>query len=574
MQAEEIVMWLEQLRKAHIIDASAYSMGCFINQYNESASDWPGILCALSMQAIKLGHTCLDCSRISEQFPALLNYPDFLDSIDIAALANNAQIGQNQLQAGSLFTFNQSHLFSNKFLDLEMRLLRAIDARIDSLDCSDYTNRAEQLAQLCLLKPLCFLSGGPGTGKTTCLTHALPRWVELFQQKFNRLPSIILCAPTGKAAARMSAAWCEQKQHLSAQANVSSIHHCIPEQAITVHRLLAINPLSKQSKYSQETPLSIDLLVVDESSMIDLPLFVQLFEALPIQTHVLLIGDSNQLPAIEAGNILGSLLDADSVLAYFSHLQRAHLHLDINYRQKNHPGLSRLAQDCLLASPSLVINSLSINEYTDVVWQENTPQVLSNAIKTAVQYYAPIALYRHADSALQAAKNFCLLTAVREGPYGSRTINNEIMQKLNPQMHIFFHGQLLLITENARHLGLANGDLLIIWRQANQQLMGCFESNGSIQTLELAALPAFEPAYALTIHKSQGSEYAHVMVVLPELDSPVLSKSLLYTGFTRAKNTLQILASRHILISSLNKLNRRINGLELLAEQLMEQKVQ
>ncbi len=359
-------MWLNQLRQAHIIDASAYAMGRYINQYNEYESVWPGLLCALSMQAIKLGHTCLDCTRITEQFPALLNYPGLLDNLDISELKNNTVIGQNEYQQGTLFTLTDSLLFTNKFLDLELRLLRAINARIDSSDCLFFENPAEQLAQLCLSKPLCFLSGGPGTGKTTCLSHALPRWIELFQQKYNRLPTIILCAPTGKAAARMSAALAEQKQHLLAQIEASFILDCILAQAITLHRLLAINPLSKQAKYTQDKPLHIDLLVVDEASMIDLPLFVQLFDATPTQAHILLIGDSNQLPAIEAGNILGSLLEAKSTHCFFSDCQRAHLHLDINYRQKDRPGLSQLAQDCLFASPVLLVDTLSSNGYADV----------------------------------------------------------------------------------------------------------------------------------------------------------------------------------------------------------------
>ena len=567
-------MWLNQLRQAHIIDASAYAMGRYINQQNENESVWPGLLCALSMQAIKLGHTCLDCARITEQFPALLNYPNLLASIDIASLNNNAWVGQNEFQEGTLFTLTNSHLFTNKFLDLEMRLLRAIDTRINSMDCPDYASPAEQLAQLCLLKPLCFLSGGPGTGKTTCLSHALPRWIELFQQHYHRLPRIILCAPTGKAAARMSAALADQKQYVVTHPEASLILKCIPEQAITLHRLLAINPLSKQAKYTQDKPLPIDLLVVDEASMIDLPVFVQLFDAIPNQAHILLIGDSNQLPAIEAGNILGSLLDTTSLHAFFSGCQRAHLHLDFNYRQKDHPGLSLVAQDCLLASPQLLVDTLSSNGYADVTWQENASQALTDIINTATQQYAQLALYDHVESALQAAKDFCVLTAVRDGPYGCNLINHSIARKLNPHFQLFFHGQLLLVTENAKHLGLANGDILIIWRLANQQLVAYFENNGTIQTLELSALPAFELAYALTIHKSQGSEYTQVIVVLPEFDSPVLSNSLLYTALTRAKNTLHILAPRNVLISSLEKRNCRVNGLKLLAEQLMKQKVQ
>lgn len=567
-------MWLNQLRQMHIIDASAYAMGRFINQYNQSDSVWPGLLCALSIQAIKQGHTCLDCTRLAEQFPALLNYPDLLDNIELSTLNRNTLIGQGELQSNTLFTVNQSYLFSNKFFDLESRLLQAMATRINSLVCPDAANSAEQLAQLCFYKPISFLSGGPGTGKTTCLSRALPSWVELFQQNFNRLPKISMCAPTGKAAARMSAAWLEQKTHLLAKAQSSIVLDCIPDQAITLHRLLAINPLNKHAKFTALNPLALDFLVVDEASMIDLPLFVQLLEALPKHAHVLLIGDAQQLPAIEAGNILGSLLDATSTHSFFTQLQYAHLHLEINYRQKQHLGLTRLAHDCLFAEPEQIVETLSEHGYDCVKWLENTPQAFAHTIATAIKHYTTLESYAQPEAALQAAKSFTILCAVREGLFGCININNEIMRRLNPGAKDFFHGQLILITENAKHLGLSNGDILIIWQHANQQLMAYYQSAGQMQALAIAALPAFEPAYALTIHKSQGSEYSHVCVVLPELDSPVLTKSLLYTAFTRAKNDLQIIATKQSLLCSLAKPMYRVNGLALLAEQLMEKKIQ
>ncbi len=567
-------MWLNQLRQAHIIDASAYAMGCFINQSNQSASEWPGLLCALSMQAIKQGHTCLDFTRITAQFPALLNFPDLLDSIAVSTLGNNARIGQDTLQSNTLFTVAPPYLFCNTFFDLEQRLLQAIAARLTTQDRPAHLNPAEQLAQLCLAKPLCFLSGGPGTGKTTVLSQALPRIIELFQQKFNRLPIIRLCAPTGKAAARMTAAWLAHKQHLLATKQHSEFLSCVPEQAITLHRLLSIHPLSKQAQFSPRHSLPVDFVVVDEASMIDLPLFVQLFEALPKHAHMLLIGDPNQLPAVEAGNILGSLLQASAEPSFFSQLQRAHLHLSINYRQIHHPGLSELASDCLLASPAKLVEKLAAQHYSHVTWQENSTLALSETLLQASAHYAQLALCENAHAALMAARNFTLLTAVHDGPYGCRAINHAIMRKLNPSFQRFFHGQLLLITENAQHLGLANGDIGIVWRQANHQLMASFETNGVIQTRELIELPAFELAYALTIHKSQGSEYNAVSVVLPEQDNPVLSKALLYTAFTRARHGLTILATKQRLIDSFEKPNRRVNGLVQLAELLMKQKIQ
>jgi exodeoxyribonuclease V alpha subunit len=563
-------MWLNQLRKDHIIDATAYALGRYINGHNTYESIWPGLLCALSIQAIKQGHTCLDCSRIAEQFPALLNYPDLLQYIDLSALQQNPMIGQNILQKDTLFTFAKLHVFCNNFFNLESRLLRAVAARINSLDYPHITNATERLAVLCLLKPLCILSGGPGTGKTTCLTQSLPLWVELFSQKFNRLPKIALCAPTGKAAARMTSVLLEHKMHLAEHAISEAQISCIPDQANTLHRLLGINPLTKQPRYTLTSPLMVDLVVVDEASMIDLPLFVQLIEAIPNTAHLLLIGDPNQLPAIEAGNMLGGLLNSASSHPFFAKIQLAHLHLAVNHRQTNHPGLSQLAHDCLLEAPEHVIDNLTNHHYSNVTWHENSAHVLTEIIHFAAKQYAALAIQDNALAALLTAKKITLLTAVRNGPYGCSTINYEIARILNPSFQPNYHGQLLLITENAKHLGLANGDIVIVWRQTNGQLLACFDNNGVLHTLELTALPAYELGYALTIHKSQGSEYEQLIIILPEQDSQVLSKALLYTAVTRAKQNLWLIGTKQALICSLLNATRRVNGLEFLADQLAE----
>ncbi len=300
--------------------------------------------------------------------------------------------------------------------------------------------------------------------------------------------------------------------------------------------------------------------------MIDLALFVQLLEAVPLHAHLLIIGDAKQLPAIEAGNILASLLDTAATSGSFMDLPQAHMSLETNHRQANHPGLSRLAQDCLLEASDTVIEHLAANAYDSVAWQDFSPRALADATNLALSHYAQLPVCATAQEALHCARQLTILTAIHEGPSGCKAINAEIARSLNPGFLPFFHGQLLLITENARHLGLSNGDIAIVWRQANQVLMACFETNGQLQTIATSALPAFELAYALTIHKSQGSEYEDVTVVLPELDNAVLSQALLYTAFTRARRQLRILASAERLRSSLMKSNARINGLQQLMQ--------
>lgn len=567
-------MWLERLRDMQLIDASTYAMGCYMQQHDVSPSFWPSLLCALSMQALKNGHTCLDCNQLLVQFPALSKFPDLLTSIELNSLLSCRLIGHDTIQDKTLFTFSAPYLFTNKFLALEQHLIESLAVRLNDKQLTPVDSIHINLANLCLIKPMVLLSGGPGTGKTTVFAQAIPHWMLNFQQLYQRIPSIILCAPTGKAAARMSEAWNAQKAKLNCQELDSCLQDAMPNQAITIHRLLAIAPISKLAKYNKQNLLSVDLLIVDETSMLDLPLWVQLLDALPETAHLLLIGDAQQLPAIEAGQILGSLLEANSEHFFFQQLQFAHLHLTHNFRQQSNPGLTALAKDCLNESAEMVADRIQNNDYAMVSWSDGHREQLNDLIKLAVTNYSALSRYETVVAALAAVRDFVILTAVRDGSNGCVAINAEIAQRLNPSLNRYYHGQVLLITENAKHLNLANGDIVMVWQLADYSHKAHFIENGRLQLLDLDILPAHEPAYALTIHKAQGSEYSHVCVVLPAKDSPILSKALLYTGITRAKNKLQLFATKTSLISCLNNVAVRINGLKHLAENLVQDKIQ
>jgi exodeoxyribonuclease V alpha subunit len=209
-----------------------------------------------------------------------------------------------------------------------------------------------------------------------------------------------------------------------------------------------------------------------------------------------------------------------------------------------------------------------------VSWSDGYREQLNDLLKLAVTNYSVLARFETVDTALAAVRDFVILTAVRDGPNGCIAINADITQHLNPSLNRHYHGQVLLITENAKHLNLANGDIVMVWQLADFSLKAHFIENGRLQILDLDILPAHEPAYALTIHKAQGSEYSHVCVVLPTYESPILSKALLYTGITRAKNKLQLFALKTSLISCLNNVAVRINGLKRIAENLVQDKIQ
>lgn len=565
-------MWLERLKQSHIIDSTAYAMGNYIQQHSISTSESSSILCALSIQSLKNGHTCLDCKNIILQFPSLSQFSDLLNIIELDSLLEHPLIGDNYLHENTLFTYCSTLLFTNKFFALETKLVKQIASRLNTKQVKTSSNNVLQLAELCLIKPLSILSGGPGTGKTTVFAQALPYWIQQYQSIYGIIPRIILCAPTGKAAARMTESWIIQKQALQTENSFSLINSALPDQAITIHRLLGIHPISRQAKHNEQNLLPVDLLIIDEASMLDLAIFVNLLDACSDSAHILMIGDQQQLPAIEAGNILGSLFDANSEHCFFQQLHSAHLHLAHNYRQQHNPGLSNIADDCLNETIDVVINKVINNNYQNVSWLDNNHETLSSLIHHASSKYIEMTSCSNVDQILLNLHSYIVLTAVREGPSGCIAINHEIIRRINPNLQAYYQGQILIITENAKHLNLANGDIIIIWRE-EQILKAYYRFNGSMHIIAIDSLPKHEPAYALTIHKAQGSEYEEVNIVLPPYESSVLSKSLIYTGITRAKNKLHILATQESLFSCLGNLSKRVNGLRLLAENLMQQEI-
>jgi exodeoxyribonuclease V alpha subunit len=570
-----MAMSAESLRAAKLINASAYAMAKTIAAVQPGGNPLAGLYCALSMQAVAGGHSCLDLTRIAEQFPGIAAHMDLPDAPDAAVFTGNALIACiDKAQAVSqpcLFVRFGNLLYLNKFWQLEFGVVESIRKRLNDVSQTPHTDPAQVLAQICLHKPLALLTGGPGTGKTTAISKALALWVDAFFSQQQRVPDIILCAPTGKAAARMNDSWQAQKAELQRQLRPELLG-ALPETAKTLHRVLGINPLSRQARAGVESPLKADLLILDEASMIDLPLLAQVLQALPADCHLLLVGDPNQLPSIEAGNLLGSLMpDSDGRYALPA-LQSAHLHLQENYRQLAQEGLGRLARDCLLLPAEQLVDQLAANAYAQVSCSPHPISQRQRIVKQAIGFYRELAVCTDPGEALARLNERIILTPLRGGQTGCETLNVLIGRGLNAADK--FHGQAIMITENAPQLGLANGDTGLLWRTGEDGLQAVFLLGREVTQFPLDSLPAHEAAYALTVHKAQGSEYGHVELLLPEQDSPLLGKALVYTAITRCRWSLHISADAPLLCSALNRSMLRINGFRAVALSLMEQEVQ
>lgn len=551
-------MMTTQSQFMHTLSPSAQLFGAEIQAAQTDGDCRAGLLAALCFHAAGLGHSCLQLSRIPNAFP---EFPvavtaDELPQIYCANALASVMVSAQRPVANSLLLVFGDRLYLKKFWSMESELLDLLQSRLDVRALPNGGDVARDLALLCQHKRLVLLTGGPGTGKTTAMSAAVALWLQTFEIEHKRAARVVLCAPTGKAAARISAAWQEYMPALSADLSAAQ-RQALPSQASTLHRMLGFAGAGQN-----QARLELDLLVVDEASMIDLPMMRRLLRALPETAHLLLIGDPQQLPSIEIGNVLGALLGADPYSALGLALKTAHLQLRINHRQAASPGLAALADAIQRDSPETLIAKLVQGEFERVAYSQGDMQSLNAVLDAHADFHRKLGLLATPELALAQLQQRILLTPLRHGPLGCEQLNAQIARRAGH--HLNGHGQALLVTENVPALGLSNGDIGLVWNNG-AHLGVYFNSRRGQNALPMHQLPRHEPAYALTIHKAQGSEFEEVDLLLPEAPHAMVSKALLYTSITRARRSLRITGNAAVLLAGLNHDIRRMNGLMAIA---------
>lgn len=417
-------------------------------------------------------------------------------------------------------------------------------------------------AALAMLQAFCVISGGPGTGKTTTVTRILALYLQ-----HSHETRIALVAPTGKAAARLTESIRAAKQKLTGVEATEAQE--IPEQATTVHRLLRPIRNSSQFRHHADNPLHLDLLIVDEASMLDVPLMAKLMNALPASCRIILLGDRDQLASVEAGSVFSDLCNRGGSFAYSAALTETMAQLDIalpaspanhhqamadsvavlsySHRFGSDSGIGQLARAINQADTTAALKVCE--EYDDASLTELLPEQL--AAKLYQRSLAGFSQYLKALTAPQALQDFSryrILCALREGAYGVTEINAQIEKALHAAGLIdnserYYHGRPLMIKSNDYTLQLYNGDIGICLRdpEADNRIRVFFEdAEGTLRSILPSRLPEHETAYAMTVHKSQGSEFDGCLLVLPQRDAAVLTRELVYTGVTRAKSSIEI----------------------------------
>ena len=505
---------------------------------------------ALAALATQAGHVCadLDCEA---------GWGPWGAELDAAARAEWRARLPELASVGAAddwtpLVWDGRRLYLRRYFEYERRVaadLLARSAAPATLDADDEARLAERFAdagqraaaRIALTHRLALISGGPGTGKT----HTLARIIGLLQLSHPGL-RIALAAPTGKAAARMGEAL------LAAGVAVKGDGGG----ARTVHRLLGVRADGAGFQHHRERPLAVDVLVVDEASMIDLSLMAHLLDALPAAARLILLGDRDQLAAVEAGAVFADLCDSPRLASCVAPLTTS-------FRFGADSGIGRLAERLRCGDAAGALAQLQAGQ-GDLAWEAQGDQrALADAARVGYRDFregvaeglAPPELFARFD-------RFRVLCAHREEAaalnraLGSGALGGASMRPAA--------GTPLIVLRNDALLRVFNGDIgLLLADPADGQLKCCFpgDAGNAARWIALSRLPEWEPAWAMTVHKSQGSEFGEVLLALPESVSPVATRELVYTGVTRAKRRVTLWTGEAVLRAAIDRRAERMSGL-------------
>ncbi len=462
-------------------------------------------------------------------------------------------------------------------------LRRRLDTLFGRLAPQDAAYGQRLAVAMALTRRLAVLTGGPGTGKTTTVIRLLALLLEQAPQT-----RIALAAPTGKAAARMAESIAAQIGALQGVSEPVRAH--IPRTAATLHRLLGWRGGSYT--HDRENLLPLDCLIVDESSMIDQGLMASVLAALPETARLILLGDREQLASVEAGSVLGDITGRGAPLALSRRRARQlaavmggplpeHLvapeappiadhiaWLRHSHRFARGGGIGRLAHAVNQADVEAVEALMDAGD-PELDWRLVDAGPPPRAVLDwALAHYLPVFDATDAAEALGRFESARILTALRDGPWGEAALRQAFHAALlrhgratGTDARQPYRGLPVLILRNDYETGLFNGDTGIFWPDADGRLHAWFRREGTLEGFGLHQLPSWQPAWTLTVHRSQGSEYDEVLLVLPPQDAPVVTRELIYTGITRARRRCTLVCHRERLLQDIARRVTRDSGL-------------
>lgn len=571
-------------------------------------------------------------------------FPGLTEMISVIKKALGSEKDDKNNKLFPLFVYLSGKLYSRRYYNFEQEIAASIANRTHVTALSEdglsrvkalwpamfpiNTTDEQDWQQVAVAKSLVqqfsVINGGPGTGKTYTVLRLL-----LALQACNQNERIVLAAPTGKAQQRMTESIVSNLETLRGKVD-DKLLNSVPTDAVTLHRLLGLREHTIATRYNQQNPLMLDVLIVDEASMVDLALMARIIRALPPHARLYFIGDADQLPAVELGNVLEQLVHdndetefAESGIHANSHSHslgavttelRQHISslcphlplLPVNENAKTwvhtlqapqrfkgqvaevataiQAGKSKQALDAMHSEappkkttihkpPTDEPRSLGEKNHwlQDGVFIQPESRFTTSALKKLAQEsYEPVFKAQSAKEALSLLNRVRWLTPVRKGDMGVEGLNalvfDAIKHNIKRREGFFYQGQPIMIVKNNHPQRLSNGEVGIIWPDLNGKLLAWFETqDGDLRSISLSRVPAFETVFAMTIHKSQGSEFKYVVLLLPRPESEkaagLFHRGLVYTGLTRAKDGCLVIANTTTFSAMVERRDRRFSGL-------------
>jgi len=592
--------------------------GRFVARFGDGPEPGVFLAAALTSRATGQGDICLDLAGVAAT--RLFETPDGSDAVVCPPLADwhnmltaSPAVGEPG-QKRPMILDAQHRLYLYRYWEYEDSLSRSIEqwagTELQDFNPADLSVYLEKLfpsldtdevnwqavaAVTAVFKPFSVVTGGPGSGKTFTITGLLALVLACV---LKEKPTIRLAAPTGKAAARLAESIAETKRRLDYP---SALLNAIPNEVHTVHRLLKPIAGTPYFRHNSDNPLAADLIVIDEASMVDLALMSKLVQAVAREARLVLIGDKDQLASVEAGSVLGDIcgrqpipgisksladkikrlgrIEQNGRVPYATNpsgLQDCITVLQKNYRfepQSGIGGLSRAVNRgdaesalCLLNDPAET--SIACHDFI------SHGKLLPNLSRTIVEGYKKYLTIHDPMLAMGEFMRFKILCALKIGPFGVEHINvlaeqilgqAGLVPRIQRGSQPWYRGRPVLITRNDYSLGLFNGDIGITLPDpvsADERLYVYFpDPDRGFKRFPTRTLSGHETVYAMTVHKSQGSEFDHVILLLPQKDYPLLTRELIYTGLTRAKKTVSIWGPESVLKTALGRKIERTSGL-------------
>ncbi len=569
---------------------------------------------ALTVRAVRYGHVCLDLARVydvgitdAEDNRVDLDLPELKQWRTQLAASPAVRTPEDEDRTPLVLTGERVYL--DRYWQYERRCAAMLRSRAGVVPAADdpsaidevvaaASNDADQRRAVAsaLTRRLTVLTGGPGTGKTTTIVQILTALLRIDPELAGRM---VLAAPTGKAAARMAEAIRQDRDlaKASGQGQDTERDALSAIEAVTLHRLLGFNPANPtRFRHNATNPLDYDVIVVDEASMVSLPMMTKLLDALPTQARLLLVGDREQLASIDAGAVLADISTPPDTQPASgdgpTDLKRPEvIALQRNYRFAADSGVGAIADALRTGQRPQTITALlteagAAGSTNLVAPVPHTVALLPASVASrAITHYTELAqLARdNADPArlLTHLDGFRVLAALRRGRGGVEQINTMITAAVHAELPDAAGpeyadlaaagpwpiGTPVMVTHNDYALELFNGDVGVVVHdpaEPRRRAVVFATGHGAMRYVPLVRLTNLEAVYAMSVHKSQGSQFDSVVVTLGMIDSPLLTRELIYTGITRARRDVTVVADESVFEAALARRVQRASGLRSL----------